>query len=341
MYDIHYVRPINSYSHVAFQLLGISKTSTAMFDSLCLYMTQGMQSAAELQSTYVATSIVNGLCSVIAVTCNLIVILAIVRNSSLHTPSYVLLCNLAISDLGVGLVVQPLYIALIIAQLNEKADLSCKIGVAYFSIANCFGVLSLFTVTTISVDRFLAVYIANKYRSTVTMKKAKLVVVFLWLIATTVMIIFILKRTVYFIVAMIVFGRCLLITSCNYIAISRMLQRHHALSQSNNNIQTGQQRRNIFTIGRYKRTVTTMLYVYIAFLLCYLPYLCFTIIKIHFGNASKRQGIYFITALNLVFLNSTLNPFLYYWRIPEVRLQIKQLFGCGATRGRSARVLEL
>ena len=197
-----------------------------------------------------------------------------------------------------------------------------------------------FTVTNISVDRFLAVYIANKYRSTVTMKKAKLVVVFLWLIAIAVMIIFILKRTVYFIVAMIVFG-CLLITSCNYIAISRMLQRRHALSQSNNNIQTGQQRRNIFTIGRYKRTVTTMLYVYIAFLLCYLPYLCFTIIKIHFGNASKRQGIYFITPLNLVFLNSTLNPFLYYWRIPEVRLQIKQLFGCGATRGRSARVLEL
>ena len=95
-----------------------------MFSS-CLYnmthVTRWMLNAAEMQSTYVATSIVNRLCSVLAVTCNLVVILAIVRNSSLHTPSYVLLCNLAVSDLAVGLVVQPLYmyIAQIIAQLNN------------------------------------------------------------------------------------------------------------------------------------------------------------------------------------------------------------------------------
>ena len=169
-----------------------------MFNSLCLLVIQWMQNASELQSTYVATSIVNGLCSVVAVTCNLVVILAIVRNSSLHTPSYVQLCNLAISDFGVGLVVQPLYIALIIAQLKEEADLSCKLGAACFSISDCFGALSLLIVTAISVDRFLAVYLANKYRSTVTMKNTKLAVVSLWLIVVAVMTIFLLNRTAYY-----------------------------------------------------------------------------------------------------------------------------------------------
>ena len=311
-----------------------------MFDSLCFNMTQWMQNAAELQSTYVATSIVNGLCSVIAVTCNLVVILAIVRNSSLHTPSYVLLCNLAISDLGVGLLVQPLYISLIIALLNEKADMSCKLGAAYNLIAVCLGFLSFFTVTAISVDRFLAVYLANKYRRTATIKKAKLVVVLLWLTAITVMIIYLLNITVYFMIAMIVMGCCLLFTSCNYIAIDRMLQRRHAQTQAHNNIQTRQQHRNIFNIGRYKKTVTTVLYVYGAFLLCYLPYLCFTITRMRFGRTRTMQNVYF-TTVTIVFLNSTLNPFLYYWTIAEVRLRIKQLFGCATTGKRSARVMEL
>ena len=149
-----------------------------MFELLCLLMTQWTQNAAELQSTYVATSIVNGLCSFMAITCNLVVIFVIVCNSSLHTLSYVLLCNLAISDLGVGLVVQPLFIALITLKLKEEADLSFKLGAAYILTSVYLGSLSFFTITAISVDRFLAVYLANKYRSTVTIKKTKLVVFF-------------------------------------------------------------------------------------------------------------------------------------------------------------------
>ena len=43
----------------------------------------------------------------------------------------------------------------------------------------------------------------------------------------------------------------------------------------------------------------------------------------------------------LVFSNSTLNPFLYYWRIPEVRLQVKQLFDRRITGKRSPRVINL
>ena len=313
-------------------------TSRTMFNSLCLYMTQwnSMENAAELQSTYVATSIVNGLCSIIAVTCNLAVILVIVRNSSLHTPSYVLLCNLAISDLGVGFVAQPLYIALIIAQLKEEAHLSCKIGAVCLLIGICLAFLSFFTVTIISVDRFLAVYLANKYRSTVTIKSAKMVVVSLWLIAVTVVILFLLNTTVYYMIAMIVMSCCLLFTSCNYIAIGRLLQRRHARTQAHNHIQTGEQR-NIFNIGQYKKTLTTMLYVYGAFLLCYLPYLCFTITRISFGRTSTLQRVYYII-ITISFLNSALNPFLYYWRIPKVRLRIKQLFDRGTTGKKSTRV---
>ena len=154
------------------------------------------------------------------------------------------------------------------------------------------------------------------------------------------MIIYLLNRTVYFMITMVIISCCLLFTSCNYIAIGRMLQRRHARIQTHNHIQTGQQHRNIFNIGRYKNTVTTMLYVYGAFLLCYLPSLCFTIAMIRFGRTSTLKSVYYI-AITIMFLNSTLNPFLYNWRVPEVRLRIKQLFSRGETESRSTRVMEL
>ena len=89
-----------------------------------------------------------------------------------------------------------------------------------------------------------------------------------------------------------------------------MLQRRHTRTQAHNHIQTEQQPRNTFNIGRYKKTVTTMLYVYGAFLLCYLPYLCYTITRICFGSTSTMQGVHFITS-TIIFSNSALNPFLY------------------------------
>ena len=219
-------------------------------------------------------------------------------------------------------------------------DLPCKLGADYNLTAVCLGFLSFFIVTTISLDRFLAVYLANKYRSTVTAKRAKLVVVSLWLIAVNVMTTYLLITTVYYMIVMIVMSCCLLFTSCNYIAISRMLQHRLARTQAHNHIQTGQQHRNTFNIGRYKKTVTTMLYVYGSLLLCYLPNLCFTLAVIRFGPTKTMQGVNLITS-TIVFSNSTLNPFLYYWRIPEVRLRVKQLFDRRITGKRSPRVIKL
>ena len=128
------------------------------------------------------------------------------------------------------------------------------------------------------------------------MKKAKLVVVSLWLVAITYMIIHLLNRTVYYIFAIIAMIFCLLFTSCNYIAIGRMLQRSHVRTQAYYHIHTGQQNRIIFSIRRYKKTMTTMLYVYGVFLLCYLPYLRFTLTRIHFERSSTIQGVNLITS---------------------------------------------
>ena len=302
-----------------------------MFASLCLQLAPWVQYATEVHELQIATCIVNGLCSIVTVTCNLVIILAIVRNSSLRTPSYVLLCNLAISDLGVGIIAQPLYIALSAVQQKREIALSCKLHVAYISIAISFVWHSFVTLTAISVDRFLAVYLAVKYRSIVAFKKAKLVVLFLWITDVIIGMIFVLDMTVHSAITGIVSAFCLLLTSGNYIAIRRMLQRHNGLIQSRNHIQTGQQQRNTFNTGRYKKTVTTMLHVYGAFLLCYVPYMGYFLVVKLIGHARVVHEVKLISS-TIVLSNSALNPFLYYWRIPELRMHINLLLRCGARK---------
>lgn len=53
---------------------------------------------------------INGFCSPLAVIANFLVVFVFTRNSALHTPPNVLLACLALSDLLVGLLVQPCYV---------------------------------------------------------------------------------------------------------------------------------------------------------------------------------------------------------------------------------------
>jgi len=92
----------------------------------------------------------DALLMLISVIANALIWSAILRTPSLRSPSTNLLSSLAVSDLLVGLVIQPVYIANELTSFNSLLHHSANIllGIA------CS--VSLFTMTAISVDRFLA-----------------------------------------------------------------------------------------------------------------------------------------------------------------------------------------
>lgn len=92
---------------------------------------------------------------------NALVIAAILRTPSFRSPSFILLCSLAVSDLLVGLVVQPLYVA---KELTDGSSVFRICEVAGFTLCG----VSLVTMTTISVDRFVALYYHMRYTTMVT-----------------------------------------------------------------------------------------------------------------------------------------------------------------------------
>ena len=84
---------------------------------------------------------------------NALVLTAILRTFSLRSaPSVLFLCSLAVSDLLVGLVAQPVYISNALINSDSSPALKQATEVMFFLACG----VSLFTMTAISVDRFFS-----------------------------------------------------------------------------------------------------------------------------------------------------------------------------------------
>ena len=292
-----------------------------MSSQLCQNVSSSVLFAAKLQSTYIAEIVIKGVCSFVAVAGNLVMILAFLRNS-LRTPSFLLLCSLSISDLGVGLICQPLYIALRVAETKVDRELSCKLSIAYSSFTGCLATLSFLTITAISFDRFLAVHLGLKYRGAV-----KVAIFVLWLVAMMLGMTYALNSSIFFPLIIGIICLCLTFATFNYLAIARKLYAHNAQMQAHNlDVKDGKQCHS-FNLGQYKKTLKSMLYVYGAFLMCYLPYLCCVITMKSIGSSSTVYSVYLVTVAILL-ANSAINPFLYYWRITELREAVRRMLSC-------------
>ena len=79
-------------------------------------------------------------------------------------------------------------------------------------------------------------------------------------------------------------------------------------------------------IAQFKKTVTNIALVQSALVVCYIPFAILN--AIFLLNSGLANSEVFGKASNLVYstlvyLNSSLNPFLYCWRIKEVRQAVK------------------
>ena len=96
--------------------------------------------------------------------------------------------------------------------------------------------------------------------------------------------------------------------------------RHHAnqiqatlqvITPQNNEVEM----RNAAAASRRKFGIATLL-IYLAFLICYLPNLLSLIISLFSLTSTVVLDLY---SLTLLFLNSTLNPLIYCWKLRQIR----------------------
>ena len=252
---------------------------------------------------------------------NVLIIVALQKVSSLHLSSKVLLGCLACTDLGVGLISHPLRSGFYLSPEHSKG--------CYYSwiLFNTIGAIlcgvSLLTMTAISVDRLLALLLGLRYRQVVTVRRVWALVVTLWVFSTfNAMVVFYSFRIAAGI-ACVVLLLCIAFSTFCYTKIYRTLRLQQ--TQVQDQVHQGQPNGGGIALNkaRYKKTVSTALWVQMTLLACYLPYG----IVVSFISITRMDtpelGFAWTLTVYLVLFNSTLNPFLYCWKMREIRQAVK------------------
>ena len=94
---------------------------------------------------------------------NILTLIAFHWESSLHSPSKLLLHSVATTDLFAGLFSEPVIITYWMSVLNEHWNICRCALVVRIITGHILGGASLFTLTTISVDRLLALSLRLRY----------------------------------------------------------------------------------------------------------------------------------------------------------------------------------
>ena len=253
---------------------------------------------------------------------NLLVLISIWRTPSLHAPSNVLLVGLALSDLGVGLVVQPIFFVCTIAKMKGLPKIFCSGLMAGFITGFWLCTVSLLTITTISVDMYMSLYLHLRYKELITVKRVTAILVNIWLFSFAYSMLYlwydkILTKPLIYLALL-----CILITTSAYYKVFRIVQRHRA--QVDAQVQVGQfnnQEENSTNTAERRKSLVTMFLIYCLFLLCYLPFVVVSVVMHITGYTVIKQSTIALPMF-IVLLNSTLNPLVYCWRFQQIRIAV-------------------
>ena len=141
-----------------------------------------------LHSTLIINCVFNAFLSSTAIVLNIITIQALRKTSSLSKTLKTLLLSLAVSDLGVGLLVQPLYVATLVMNIEQNSN-----NTAYYTINKAYAIpkkllvlASHLGVFALTVDRFLAIHLHLRYQELVTYKRVVAVVSSVWVFSASI-----------------------------------------------------------------------------------------------------------------------------------------------------------
>ena len=74
-------------------------------------------------------------------------------------------------------------------------------------------------------------------------------------------------------------------------------------------------------IARYKKMVHNVAWLQMALIVCYMPSL--TVILFRMVTQRDEKPFFYYSAITVLFMNSSVNPILYCWRIGEVKKEVK------------------
>ena len=298
--------------------------------------TNGTSVIAKIPSgVWISLTALNIFLSIFATLGNVLVLVALRNVSSIHPPTKLLFRCLAITDLCVGLLGQPLYVYdRYITNYLDIGNRIVELVYVYLFIISVLVVVSIFTSAAISVDRLLALLLGLRYRHVVTLCRVRVVIACVWFIVVSNASLLCVARILshdklklassWTLRAFGIFS--IIVSTFSYTKIFFTLRHQQAQVQDHVQPEQSSRVRSVLNIARYKKTVYSVAWIQFAMLACYGPYIVMAFLY-HFGNVGYSTEVIIADEVFrcLLFLNSSLNPVLYCWRIKDVRQEVKNI----------------
>ena len=277
------------------------------------------------RSFFLGFCVLNFVFSLVATLGNLLAIRALMKTSTIPATVKKMFLSLAFSDLAVGLLPQLMtaIMSAVMLKMASSGDDFAFFCPTVFLIVHLYflyllAASSFLNVIIIAFDRILAVSLHLRYEELVTPRRVTIVLVSLWLTSCIFpfLVIFLPKGIEMIPGVISVIGYVL--TTVAYIRLYKVVRYHQNQIYSQNQLQNAQTRE----AHRQRKSAYNSLFVSVVFLACYFPFLPCTILYVTNSSEISFLVAHFASML-LIYLNSSLNPFVYCWRFPEIRQSVK------------------
>ena len=269
--------------------------------------------------------ILNAVAAIVATVGNSLVLVAIWRTPSLRSPSYVLLAGLALSDPGVGLIAQPIFVILNVVIIQKSCYMISYVFKININVAAMLGSVTLNTLCAVAFDRFLAVKIHLRYQELVTVRRTLFLLSSVWVLSAAFTVWVSTHPYSADIFQAVYIALILAITLWCYFQVFQIVRHHQSRIQSQAQISRFNGEQTMPNIARYKNSVRSVVYIMAMFIISYLPWVRFFVVcKIWKKGDFVETAVTSIILNTITFLNSCINPFLYCWRMEQLHQAVKE-----------------
>ena len=277
---------------------------------------------------------VNILSTVIGTIGNVLVIGTVPTTFSLQTISNYWLVSMAIADLSVTALGQPIFSVFLGLQIGGECNET--VSQTFRLIANMSCAASVLHLCFISIDRCLVILRPHDFRVIRTNKRFKMALAFSWTLPIVYGVLRLTvskKATSYF--GVIAVGLCYVAIISSYtLIILRVRKQGSATLKRVSGGSSGRSTTSDHMVER--RVAVTIAIVVVIFTVCWFP-----LLGLRSRSAEKNEGVAYNWARTLALSNSSMNPWIYCFRIAEFREAYGRLLRCQWKRvGRGERVEE-
>ena len=269
----------------------------------------------------VVTSLINFIGAFFAFSGNGIICLTFWKSSQLRSQSQLFLWCLAFADFLTGMIVQPFYGAYKIVYIAGYVSASCVLRVIIETVAWFSAALSCALVSSIIGERYLALHYHMRYHDVITTKRIILYIVFLVIVMAIASLLRFamanIRPFLYFSICGLLLSLITLLT-CSW-KIYKQVRRHFLQIHDQNSKES-----KSIDMRRFKKSLINMAYIAILYIIAYMPFTCVLFLYLHKGFTVDVEVAYDITR-TLAFVSSIWNPFLYFWKIQELREAVKKV----------------